>query len=61
MWAKQKGALARPQSPSNSFNNGAEIAIQHRNAGLNPISGGIRGQRGRYQKFQPAPRTPKTI
>ena len=52
-WAKRKGAVTRPNSSSNSFNNGAEIRIKHHNAGLNPISTGIRGGKGRYQKFQP--------
>ena len=55
-WAKRKGTLSRSNGPSNSFNNGTEIAINQKAAGLNPISTGIRGDNGRFQKFEPAPK-----
>lgn len=43
-------------SNSNSFNNGCRIAQQHRAQGRNPIGTGIRGTKGRFQKFQPMKR-----
>ena len=58
-WAKRKHPTAVTASPSRSFNNGVGIRIQHHAAGQNPISTGIRGDKGRYQKFQAAPKEPK--
>lgn len=55
-WAKRKGVTAPPMSSSPSFNNGAGIAVKHGQTGRNTISGGIRGAKGRYQKFRPQPR-----
>lgn len=40
-------------SHSPSFVNGCNIAKQHLSKGRNPIGTGIRGERGRYQKYQP--------
>jgi len=52
-WAKKKGATQPPTGTHPSFAKGAAIAIQHRGQGLNPIGTGIRGDRGRYQQFNP--------
>jgi hypothetical protein len=40
-------------STSPSFNKGAAIAMQQAQSGVNTISGGVRGARGRFQKFNP--------
>ena len=42
------------QTPSPSFNNGTEIAITQRRAGKEPVGTNIRGEKGRFQKFQKA-------
>ena len=38
-------------SPSQSFNNGTDVAISQRAAGKNPIGPQIRGAKGRFVKF----------
>lgn len=53
-WAKRKGATTPPMSTSPSFNKGAAIAMQQAQSGVNTISGGVRGARGRFQKFNPS-------
>ena len=55
-WELKKNKNTRANTPSNSFNNGTEIAIKHKKAGTqNQISGGIR-KNGKFAKFQPQPR-----
>lgn len=52
LWAKRKKPAVAPSSTSPSFNKGAAIAMQHAQAGKNPIgASGIRGDKGRYEKF----------
>mgnify|MGYP006268084759 CR=1 FL=1 len=57
-YANKKGLSSHftgdPRTPS--FNNGVNIKVDQKSKGLNPISGGIRGDNGRFQKFQPEPR-----
>ena len=58
-WELKHNANTRANTPSNSFNNGTEIAINQKQAGTqNQISGGIR-KNGKFAKFQPAPRSQK--
>jgi hypothetical protein len=57
-WGKKKGFGSSysgdPRTPS--FNNGVNIHIDQKSKGLDPISTGIRGDNGRFQKFQPEPK-----
>ena len=53
-WEKAKIKNVRQNTPSNSFNNGTEIAANSRNPTTGfvpPVS--IRGSKGQFQKFQP--------
>ena len=58
-WERRKNKGKRAGSWSNSFNNGTEIAATQTARGLRPIGPMIRGAKGRFQKFQPAPREPR--
>lgn len=51
---KSKNPSRTSNSPSQSFNNGANISDTHRSQGRKPISTGIRGAKGRYVKFKPS-------
>jgi hypothetical protein len=56
-WELKTNTNNKSNTPSNSFNNGTEIAINQRNAGTqNQISGGVR-QNGRFAKFKQIPRS----
>ena len=56
-WELKHNKNTRANTPSNSFNNGTEIAINHKQAGTqNQISGGIRNN-GKFAKFQPIPKS----
>ena len=55
-WELKHNKNTRANTASNSFNNGTEIAINHKKAGTqNQISGGIR-KNEKFAKFQPQPR-----
>lgn len=51
-WERKHNSGYRHNTPSNSFNNGTEIAYQQKSQGKNPIGPQIRGDKGRFQKFQ---------
>lgn len=51
-WERRHKTGHRAGSHSNSFNNGTEIATRQAQQGKNPIGPQIRGQGGRFQKFQ---------
>ena len=51
-WERKNQTNHVRQTPSPSFNNGTEIAITQRQAGKEPIGTNIRGEKGRFQKFQ---------
>lgn len=52
-WERRKRRGVRNNSPSNSFNNGTEIAANQDRVNRNPIGPQIRGQRGRFRRFIP--------
>ena len=52
-WERKHQKNTRQATASNSFNNGTEIATNQRAQGRNPIGYQIRGEKGRFQKFQP--------
>lgn len=59
-WAKKKALTKKPHPMdprTPSFNNGVGIGAAHQEIGRHPISTGIRGQKGQYQKFKPIPRS----
>jgi len=51
-WERKNQTNRIAQTPSTSFNNGTEIAVSQRQAGKQPIGTNIRGEKGRFQKFQ---------
>lgn len=51
-WERKNQTNHVRQTPSASFNNGTEIAITQRRANKEPIGTNIRGEKGRFQKFQ---------
>jgi hypothetical protein len=55
LWArlKQLTDVDKCSTKSPSFNNGCRINIQQRAKGINVIGPTIRGEKGRFQKFQP--------
>lgn len=57
-WERKRQTNTKQGTPSTSFNNGTEIAIDQRKAGREPIGPQIRGAKGRFQRFQPANKTP---
>ena len=51
-WERKHNLQTRQTTPSNSFNNGTEIATNQTKAGLRPLGYQIRGDKGRFQKFK---------
>lgn len=52
-WEKKKQKNIRQNTPSNSFNNGTEIATNQRSQGkANIIGPSIRGEKGKFVKYQ---------
>jgi hypothetical protein len=57
-WEKRKNLNTRQQTPSNSFNNGTQIATDMRGKGrINAIGSGIKNDKGQFTKFQQIPRS----
>jgi len=52
-WERKHQTNTTAATPSQSFNNGTEIAINQAKQGKKPIGTNIRGEKGRFQKFQP--------
>lgn len=52
-WERKHNTQQRAGTPSNSFNNGTEIAVSQAKAGKKPIGAAVRGAGGRFQKFAP--------
>lgn len=50
-WERKHNSGHRHSTPSNSFNNGTEIAVNQTKQGKKPIGYQIRGEKGRFQKF----------
>lgn len=51
-WERKHQTNQPTNSTSPSFNDGADIAISQRKAGKQPVGTNIRGEKGRFQKFQ---------
>lgn len=51
-WERKNQKNVRQNTPSTSFNNGTEVAVDQRKVGKQPIGPQIRGAKGRFQKFQ---------
>lgn len=51
-WERKHKTNTKQGTPSSSFNNGTEIAIDQRKANKQPVGPQIRGAKGRFQKFQ---------
>lgn len=51
-WERKNQTNQKRNTPSNSFNTGTEVAIAQRQANKDPIGTNIRGEKGRFQKFQ---------
>jgi len=59
-WELKHNTGSQSTTPSNSFNNGTDIAINQRNAGTqNQISGGVR-KNGKFAKFKQIPKSQYT-
>ena len=60
-WEKKHNQNVRQQTPSNSFNNGTQIATDMRGKGrINAIGSNIKNDKGQFTKFQQIPRSQYT-
>ena len=57
-WERKHNTNSRANTPSNSFNNGTEIAASQAKQGRQPIGPSVRGAKGRFQKVQKGPQQP---
>lgn len=51
-WERKHNTGQKQATPSNSFNNGTDIAISQAKQGRQPIGPSIRGEKGRFTKFK---------
>lgn len=59
-WERKNQKNIRQVTPSSSFDNGTEIAVVQRKQGkANIIGPSIRGDKGRFVKYEPHPRVKK--